>query len=148
MSSSYELQTYRDGQWKFDPYFAQCDLVLSEAARLDQAGRYMGVRVLEELFDEESQTSNYKTIFSWLRRVGDGPVAKSAKPAAKPGAVRAGGNGAKSRAGGATMSPRQIQRRGSEKSGTSPLLRLGIAAVLVLVGIGAVIALRSIAGSG
>ena len=131
--------------------------MLSDAARLDQAGRYMGVRVLEELFDEESQTSNYKTIFSWLRWVGDGPVAKSAKPAAKPGAVRAGGNGAKShaggngpksRAGGATMLPRQIQRRGSEKSGTSRLLLLGIAAVLVLVGIGAVIALRSIAGLG
>lgn len=158
--SSYELQTYRDGQWKFDSYFDQRDLVLSEAARLDQTGRYMGVRVLEEQFNEDSQTSNYKTIFSRLRRIDDAPGAKSAKPAkpaAQSGAVRAGGSGAKSRAGGsgaksraggATMSPRQIKRRGSKKSGTSPLLLLGIASVLVLVGIGAVIALRSIAGSG
>ena len=149
--SSYELQTYRDGQWKFDSYFDQHDLVLSEAARLDQSGRYRGVRVLEEIFDEDSQTSNYKTIFSRLRRIDDGSVAKSAKsakPAAKSGAVRAGGNGAKSRAGGDTMSRRQIQRRGSQKSGTNPLWLLGIASVLVLVGIGAVIALRSLAGSG
>ncbi len=149
--SSYELQTYRDGQWKFDSYFDQRDLVLSEATRLDRAGRYMGVRVLEELFDEQSQTSNYKTIFSRLRRVDNGRVAKpakSAKPAAKSGAVRAGGNGAKSRAGGATMSSRQIQRREGKKSGTSPLWLLGIASVLVLVGIGAVIVLRSLAGSG
>ena len=144
--SSYELQTYQNGQWKFDSYFDQRDLVLSEAARLDQSGRYMGVRVLEEHFDESSQTSNYQPIFSRLRRINDGSIAKSVTAAAKANAARAAG--AKSRAGGETMSRRQIQRRGSKKSGTNPLWLLGIASVLVLVGIGAVIALRSIAGSG
>ena len=147
--SSYELQTYRDGQWKFDSYFDQRDLVLSEAARLDQTGRYMGVRVLEEHYDEDSQMSKYQTIFSRLRRIDDGSFAKTAaKPAAKSGAGGAGGAAAKSRAGGASASRRQIQRRDSKKSGANPLWLLGVASVLVLVGIGAVIALRSIAGMG
>lgn len=152
MSDSYELQTYVSGQWKFDSYFDQRDLVLSEAARLDSSGRYMGVRVLEEHFDEDSQTSKYSTIFSRLRRIDDPPATKPAKSAKSAATARSGGNSAakrgnsgKGRGTGAAASRRQIQNRKGEKGGTNSFWLLGIASVLVLVGIGAVIALRSIA---
>jgi hypothetical protein len=152
MSDSYELQTYQSGQWKFDSYFDQRDLVLSEAARLDQTGRYMGVRVLEEHFDEDSQTSKYQTIFSRLRRIDDGPVSKPATSTAKSrsggNSAAKRGNGAKARSAGGSASRRQIKNRKGKKGGTSPFWLLGIASVLVLVGIGAVIALRSIAAMG
>ncbi len=59
---TYELQVYQNGGWQFDSYYDDRDLVLSEAERIDAAGRYLGVRVREERFNEERESSSYKTI--------------------------------------------------------------------------------------
>lgn len=66
--SAYELQVFQNGGWQFDSYFDSRDLVISEAERLDSAGRYLGVRVLEEIFNEEKQSSSYRTVFSRLKK--------------------------------------------------------------------------------
>ena len=100
----------------------------------------------------DSQTSKYQTIFSRLRRIDDGPVSKPATSTAKSrsggNSAAKRGNGAKARSAGGSASRRQIKNRKGKKGGTSPFWLLGIASVLVLVGIGAVIALRSIAAMG
>jgi len=113
--SAYELQVYQNGGWQFDSYFDNRELVLSEAERLDAAKRYLGVRVLEEIYNEEKQSSSYKTIFSRLRRNeevggGKGRSASASRTSAPPGAGmyasrRGGGRPAPAKSSGSIVWP-------------------------------------------
>ncbi len=137
---TYELQVYKNGGWQFDSYYDNRDLVLFEAERIDAAGRYLGVRVLVEKFNEERQTSSFSTIFSRLKKNDEigGPPSQGAR-AGTAGKAEASPSGAgKRRSGGA---------RKSKKSGGNVtwILMGGIA--LVVIGIGMILALREFAGS-
>lgn len=140
---TYELQVYQNGGWQFDSYFDNRDLVVSEAERLETAGRYLGVRVVEETFDEEKQASSYATIFSRLKQTDE--VVATAKSALK-------GNTAKSALKGNqgaepdSSRPRAGPRKAKKSKGSVAWLLIGGAA-LVVVGIFAIIALRGFAGS-
>ncbi len=135
--STFELQVYQNGGWKFDSYFDNKDTVLSEAKRVDAAGRYLGVRVLEERFNEERQSSSYATIFSRLKKndeIGGSPSqgarAATAEAAASGGGVR------KSR----------VARKPKKKGGNTTWLLMG-GIVMVIIGIAMILALREFAGS-
>lgn len=66
--STFELQVYRSGTWNVDSYFDDREIAMSEAERLNGSGRYAGIRVMQEDFDESSNRSNCRVVFSKMRQ--------------------------------------------------------------------------------
>lgn len=60
---SFELHTYKDGKWKIDSIFDDRELAIFEARRVEASSRYSGVRVIEEKFDEASDSVTNRTLF-------------------------------------------------------------------------------------
>lgn len=60
---AFEIHTYQGGKWKIDSVFDDRDLALFEAQRMDGSGRYSGVRVVEEVFVEQTQETKTRTIY-------------------------------------------------------------------------------------
>ena len=60
---AFEIHTYQSGKWKIDSVFDDRDLALFEAQRMDESGRYTGIRVVEEVFVESTQETKTRTIF-------------------------------------------------------------------------------------
>jgi hypothetical protein len=60
---AYEIHTFAAGKWKIDSVFDDRDLALFEATRMEESGRYAGIRVIEEEFDESTQKTRIRTIF-------------------------------------------------------------------------------------
>ncbi len=60
---AFEIHTYQSGKWKIDSVFDDRDLAMFEARRMDDSGRYSGVRVIEEIFIEQTQQTRTRTIF-------------------------------------------------------------------------------------
>lgn len=50
-TKSYEIQIYKDGDWKIQAFFDDQELALLEARRMTQTRRYPAVRVVEENWD-------------------------------------------------------------------------------------------------
>ena len=136
---TFELQVYQNGGWQFDSYYDSRDLVLSEAKRVDEAGRYLGVRVLEERFNEERQSSSYATIFSRLKKNDEFGGSPSQGPRAAT--VEAAASGAVEKKSGRTRKSKKKKKGGN----VTWLLMGGI--IMVVIGIGMILALREYAGS-
>ena len=60
---TFEIHTFRDAQWKVDSVFDDRELAVHEARKVDENGRYAGVRVIEENYDESSDHTTIRTIF-------------------------------------------------------------------------------------
>ena len=60
---AFEIHTYQSGKWKIDSVFDDRDLALFEAQRMDESGRYTGIRVIEEIYVESTQETKTRTIF-------------------------------------------------------------------------------------
>lgn len=60
---AFEIQTFQGGKWQIDSIFDDRDLAMIEAQRMDESGRYLGVRVTEEIFDEATDHTIARTIF-------------------------------------------------------------------------------------
>jgi len=143
MTTAFELQIYKNGQWQFDSYFDDRDTVVSEAERMNRTGRYAGVRVLQETYKENSNACQYHVIFSRLGKDGS-----------------AGANDWRDRyqgpppASGADEDERSLRRHRDrprpqkKRKKSNPVALVAVATVLVLAGIAAVIGLRSVAGVG
>ena len=52
---AFEIHTYQSGKWRIDSVFDDRDLALFEAQRMDESGRYTGIRVIEEIYVESTQ---------------------------------------------------------------------------------------------
>jgi len=63
----FEIHTYQGGRWKIDSVFDDRDLAVFEAERMDVSGRYPGVRVVGEVFDEASNTTTSRTVFRGVK---------------------------------------------------------------------------------
>lgn len=61
---SFELQTYKAGQWTIQGIFSDSDLALFEAKRCVEGDRFVGVRVVEETYNETLNDTKARTIFS------------------------------------------------------------------------------------
>jgi hypothetical protein len=134
---TYELQVYQNGGWQFDSYYDSKDIVLSEAKRVDEAGRYLGVRVLEERFNEERQSSSYATIFSRLKKNDE--IGGSPSQGPRAGTVEAAASGAVEKKSGRA-------RKSKKKGGNVTWLLMG-GIIMVVIGIGMILVLREYAGS-
>lgn len=60
---AFEIHTFQSGKWKIDSVFDDRDLALFEAQRMDESGRYTGIRVIEEIYVESTQETKTRTIF-------------------------------------------------------------------------------------
>jgi hypothetical protein len=60
---AFEIHTYQGGRWRIDSIFDDRDLAVFEAERMDVSGRYPGVRVVEEVYDEASNTTTSRTVY-------------------------------------------------------------------------------------
>ena len=65
---TYELQVYQNGAWKFDSYFDQRDMVLSEAERIDQFGQDHFPWWQGQKRRRETRQIAGNLLVSWLRR--------------------------------------------------------------------------------
>jgi hypothetical protein len=63
LSTSYEVQIFRDKRWRIDSMFDDKSLALYEARRMNDSGRYVCVRVVEEYFDEITGQTKLWTIY-------------------------------------------------------------------------------------
>lgn len=63
MMKSFELQTYKDGQWKVDSFYDDQKLAVFEAKRVDESDRFANVRVIEEFYHEDSNVTTTRTVF-------------------------------------------------------------------------------------
>ena len=61
--ASYEIQYYRDGNWKIQAFFDDKELALLEARRMSESKRYTAVRVVEEIYDSAIDDVRQKVIY-------------------------------------------------------------------------------------
>lgn len=59
----FEIHTFRSGNWKIDSVFDDKDLAIYEAQRIEKAGRFPAVRVIQEIYDEETQRTSVRTVY-------------------------------------------------------------------------------------
>lgn len=159
---SFELQVYKAGKWEFDSYFDDRETALFEAERLHDSERYNGIRLVEEQFVDGSELSECSVIFSRIRKPdpGDDPrlqasrevfrvaVRTATKPERdeKATARKARGKNKSSKKGKARTATKSRASSGSKKS--TSLNKLTIMAVLIaIIGVGAMLGLRFMAGS-
>lgn len=163
---SFELQVYKGGKWEFDSYFDDRETALFEATRLHEYNRYNGIRVLEEIFRDNSDTSDCTVIFSRLRKVenqgGGGAGAPrtqaaretnrmAARETNKSGQEQKGGSGksskTKSRKTGKARPAAKSRQSSKSKSNASLKMLLIMAAIILIIGVGAMVGLRYMASS-
>ena len=64
---SFEVYTLKDGQWQVDCVFNEKQDATNEALRIYKAGRFDGVKVLQESYDEEINKATAKIILNRLK---------------------------------------------------------------------------------
>ena len=60
---SFEIQLYRSGTWKTDSIYDDRALAEMEARRMEGSTRYGSLRIIEEIFDEKTDTTKLRTIY-------------------------------------------------------------------------------------
>lgn len=82
---SIEVQRREMNRWAHHAYFDDAELAVAEARRLVEAGRYDGVRVIEDDFSGDSDTSKSKYLFvsspKSVRDAGPTPSVRAAPSA-------------------------------------------------------------------
>jgi predicted metal-dependent peptidase len=64
------VQTYRNSKWSVDSVFDDHQLAVFEARRMDESGRFGGVRVVEEIWDPNTNRTSTRTVFrDWRQQV-------------------------------------------------------------------------------
>ena len=135
--STFEIQVYKSGGWNVDSYFDDREIAMSEAERLNESGRHAGVRILQEDYDEASNSSKCRVVFS-KTRLSDASqewrVQAKRTSMAKNGASAEGGNAPPSR-----------RRSLPKNSSTSLYIGLVVAFMVLIAGAAAMIGLQEIA---
>jgi len=60
---SFEIQLFREGTWKTDSIYDDRGLAEMEARRMETSPRYKNLRIIEEAYDEKSETTKLRTIY-------------------------------------------------------------------------------------
>lgn len=134
---AFEIHTFQGGKWKIDSVFDDRDLAMFEAQRMDESGRYSGVRVIEEIFVEQTQQTKTRTIYR-----GSKIEAHNAAELRKSKMVREQAvQGREQRAQEAVARKQVTQRRKIQKKSSAGRLVFITMLILLLAG-GAMIALN------
>ena len=60
---AFEIHIFREGKWKIDSIFDDFELAVFDARRMSESNRYSGVRVIEEIFDDNTGETRSRTVF-------------------------------------------------------------------------------------
>jgi predicted GIY-YIG superfamily endonuclease len=63
----YEIEVFRDGDWKIHAFFDDKELALLEARRMSEGGRYVAVRVIEDISDERGNSTHSHIVYRWSK---------------------------------------------------------------------------------
>ena len=134
---AFEIHTFQQGRWKIDSVFDDKDLAIFEAKRMDTSGRYSGVRVVEEVFDENQRKNNTRTIFrgSKATQANDAELRKQAD------IRRTAERDRRARTAKKAELRREQQRRERQRK-SDPFRLIGIFSTLVLMGLAAMFGLQ------
>jgi hypothetical protein len=123
---TFELHTFTNGQWVFNSVYEDTESAKTEAKRLKEKGTHAALSITEEIFDETTETTSSRTVFT----MGDtGARDKTGWTKARAGPSR----GARP-AGPGT---RHIRGRNRRRGGKAPGLVLPIFLLLSLLVAGA-----------
>lgn len=128
---AFEIHTYQGGRWKIDSVFDDRDLAVFEAERMDESGRYPGVRVIEETFDEASSSTTSRTVFRGAKvaKANEETLQKSESARKESGQA---GRGRKTISAARRA---QLKRRAMEKK-TNPVRLITILVLLAIFAVG------------
>jgi hypothetical protein len=127
---SYEIQTFKDGEWKVGSIFDDREEAIDEARRIEQSTRYAGVKVIQEIWDEENNTSTFRTLFR-------GGAAKNDLPE-KSKTAAASNNSSRHYAEKRTERPRRKKHQAKKAGFVVPiivLMAISLAAGAALIGL-------------
>jgi hypothetical protein len=132
---SYEIHTYRDGSWKIDSIFDDRGLATLEARRMDETGRFSGLKVIEENYDDASGRTTSRTIYR-DQKTEDAKKARLDKSRAQRAQV------VDARQTKVEFDHRRIAVRRAKQRRKATIRMFIWFVVLVLVGLGGLIALQ------
>lgn len=136
---AFEIHIFREGKWKIDSVFDDRELAIFDAERMYAGGRYSGIRVIEEIFDENTGETRTRTVFKGAA-LGDNN-AKSIK--SQTGVHKNVMADRKQRTITKTVRRKQTKKLAKQKRTRIGLLKiLLMLAALVLGGIGILVGLR------
>ena len=136
---AFEIHIFREGKWKIDSVFDDRELAIFDAERMYAGGRYSGIRVIEEIFDENTGETRSRTLFKGA--ASDNHNAKSIK--SQTGVHKNAMADRKQRTITKTVRRKQTKKLAKQKQTQIGLLKiLSILAALVLGGIGILVGLR------
>lgn len=134
---AFEIHTFQKGRWKIDSIFDDKELAVFEAKRMDTSGRYAGVRVVEEVFNEHETKTKIRTIFRGSRLA----QANEAELRQKAEVRRQAERNRRDRTAKRAETRRDQQLRDQQRK-SDPIRLIGIFSMLVLVGLGALFGLQ------
>ncbi len=136
---AFEIHTYTRGRWKIDSVFDDRELAVFEARRMDTSGRFAGVRVVEEVFDERAERSTTRTIYRGSK-VADANRAELQK---RSQIRHDAAQSRKKRSERIVERRKQIQKKNAKRQ-TNPYRIIAILSVLVIAALGALYGLQHI----
>ena len=134
---AFEIHTFREGQWKVDSVFDDRDLAIHEARKVQENGRYLGIRVIEENYDGASDLTTTRTIFRGKNAAANSKLSKS--PAKKAARVA-------KRAGAKREPSGKPRARPEKKNSTGFLVPVLILLLLVITGVAVMLGLHYVSG--
>lgn len=139
---AYEICVFRNGEWKVDSAYDDREIALFEARRALERPSCMGVRVVEEVFRDETGTYQTQTIFRKTKL--DEPNQHSLERQRK--SRQEFKAPAKNKAPAQMKAPARNTRRAAVKTqpGFGAIFRILLGAGIVLAGIAVIVYLRSL----
>ncbi|HET9149545.1 MAG TPA: hypothetical protein VFO61_03605 [Alphaproteobacteria bacterium] len=123
----FEIHAFREGNWKVDSVFDDKELAVYEAQRMEKSGRFPAVRVIQEIYNEETRRTSTRTVYRTTKV--DRTNVEMERRRNKPLSVAA---------------PPPARRR--KQAAISPLLLLLTLTAIVLGGIGVLYLLQNFSG--
>lgn len=134
---AFEIHTFQSGKWKIDSVFDDRDLALFKAQRMDESGRYTGIRVIEEIYVESTQETKTRTIFR-----GSKVEQANAEQLQKAKQTRANAAKAKKKPQGDVAQRKAAAKRRKVKKKSNPVRLIVITLIIAIAAGGAMFGLQ------
>ena len=134
---AFEIHTFQSGKWKIDSVFDDRDLALFEGQRMDESGRYTGIRVIEEIYVESTQETKTRTIFR-----GSKVEQANAEQLQKAKQTRANAAKAKKKPQGDVAQRKAAAKRRKVKKKSNPVRLIVITLIIAIAAGGAMFGLQ------
>lgn len=136
---AFEIHTFQRGRWVIDSVFDDRELAIFEARRMDEAGRYAGIRVVEETFDQSAGMTQTRTLFRGSKVMQANEDALERSREQRRGAAAAQRE----------RSAQQVRRRRAaairaKQQESNPYRLIAILSALFAIGVGALIGLNHV----